>query len=43
MQHAVRERASDRFPLPPWTTIGRGNRRTEAPQLTQKHSTWQSG
>ena len=40
MQHAVRESASVSFSLPPWTTIGRGVRRTGAPQPTLEHCTW---
>ena len=40
MQHAVRESALDSFSLPPWTTTGRGVRRTVAPKPTQKRCTW---
>ena len=43
MQHVVRESAFDSFSFPPGTTIGRGVRRTGAPQPTQQHCTWQSG
>ena len=43
MQHVVRESAFHSFSFPPGTTIGRGVRRTGAPQPTQQHCTWQSG
>ena len=40
MQHAARESASDSFSLPPWTSIGRGVRRTGAHHPTLKYCTW---